>query len=83
MPEEVVIGGQTFSTECPGACPGRSESFGQGGLCARCPLFNCKPTDDGFRLLEPNDYRPDWAKAWKEWFNSGMQGYPELPLERE
>ena len=46
-------------------------------------MFNCKPTDDGFRLLEPNDYRPDWAKAWKEWFNSGMQGYPELPLERE
>jgi len=77
--ESIVIGGQEFPTRCPENCPGRNEPFTQGGLCHRCPIFNCV-SKKGMVLLRPEDYRPDWAKAWKEWFESGMKGYPDLWL---
>jgi len=32
------------------------------------------------RLIEPEDYRPDWAKEYKKWFNSDFNGWPELYL---
>jgi hypothetical protein len=80
------IGGQELPDSCPLDCSGKKEAFSQGGLCARCPLFNCRslPDEDGkpFRLTEPDNYRPDWALAWKYWFENGMKDYPQLPLQR-
>ena len=76
---DIMIGGESFNTSCPAECPGKSESFSQGGLCHRCPIFNCAGE---FKLLEPSDYRDDWAKAWRRWFDSGMNGFPELLLRR-
>jgi hypothetical protein len=86
-----IIGGQEFSTSCPDNCPGKDELVGQGGLCHRCPIFNCEPVEVQpyemgpeqkeaccFRLLEPDDYREDWALVWKQWFDGGMVGYPHL-----
>jgi len=75
----IIIGGQKFSTRCPENCPGKKEPFMQGGLCHRCPIFNCVERE-GLRLLRPEDYRPDWAKEWKRWFDEGMKGLPELYL---
>ena len=77
-PNTVIIGGQEFPSKCPEKCLGNHELFMQGGLCHRCPIFNCTGE---FLLLEPDDYRKDWAKAWKEWFDSGMKGLPELYFE--
>jgi len=73
--EEIRIGGELFPVRCPEDCPGRGEDFSQGGLCARCPIFNC--VGDPI-LLRPSDYRKDWAKAWRQWFDDGMKGWPEL-----
>ena len=76
----VIIGGIEFDDQCPEDCPGKNETVGQGGLCHRCPLFNCTGE---FILLRPEDYRPDWARAWREWFDSDKSGYPCLKLNRE
>jgi len=79
----MIIGGQEFPEKCPENCPGKKEPFMQGGLCHRCPIFNCKSfimEEHKVRLVEPEEYRSDWAKAWKEWFDKGMNGYPELFL---
>ncbi len=35
---------------------------------------------DDFCLIEPNDYRQDWAREWRNWFNNGCVGYPNLIL---
>ncbi len=77
---EIYIGNQLFGTICPKNCPGKEEGFGQGGLCHRCPIFNCVPDINGFSLLEPYDYRQDWAKEFREWFNNECIGYPNLVL---
>lgn len=78
--EEIEIGGQMFPTKCPNECPYRRKPQIQGSFCHRCPIFNCS---GDFKLIEPGDYRPDWAKRWKEWFNEGMIGIVELPLYKE
>ena len=78
--DTIIIGGQEFPTSCPEKCPANSVSFDR--LCYRCPIFNCAPDSNGFSLLEADDYRPDWAKAWKEWFEGDMKEWPELYLER-
>lgn len=59
--------------ECPHNCEFRSEIawLGQSAMCVRCPIFNCSPMDEeGLRMLEPEDFREDWAKAWAEYFQS-------------
>ena len=69
--------------ECPEDCPGCQDHIGQGGLCYRCPITNCAPLDyegEVIYLVEPEEYRPDWARAWKEWFDGGMKGLPKLYL---
>jgi hypothetical protein len=78
----IMIGGIEFDRECPEACPGHKESMVQGGLCHRCPIFNCVSFGGGddFCLIEPEDYRSDWAEAWRGWFDDGMKGFPYLPL---
>jgi hypothetical protein len=85
----MLIGGQEFPEECPKKCPGKDDNIGQGGLCYRCPIFNCQKFDytqeDGkvfkISMLRPDQYREDWAKNWKKWFDTGMKGYPQLPLQ--
>ncbi len=77
---DIYIGNQLFDTECSKNCPGQEELFSQGNLCLRCPILNCVPGLDGFCLIEPNDYRQDWAREFREWFNNGCVGYPNLTL---
>lgn len=80
MIKEIYIGNQLFPTKCSNKCPGKEEPICQGNLCHRCPIFNCVPTEDGFCLIEPNNYRQDWAKEFRKWFNNGCKGYPKLKL---
>ena len=77
MSSTVIIGGQEFSAKCPTNCPGKAGFPDQGGLCHRCPILNCVGPEDTI-LLRPQDYRKDWAKAWREWFDRGMKGWPDL-----
>lgn len=86
----MIIGGVEFPDSCPLECPGHSQMKGHGGLCYRCPIFvcrefDCPPDRNGnvipMRLVEPEDYRPDWAREWRRWFDGGMKGYPELSLK--
>jgi len=80
-PDEIIIGGYSFPTKCPENCPGKDEYSGQGGLCHRCPIFNCVPAPndpEAFTLLRPEEYRTDWAKVWYEWFQGNMKGLPDL-----
>lgn len=60
------------SIEVPDVCPKDCKfiigPFYQGNMCSRCPVFNCAHTK-GFCLIEPEDYRLDWAKEWKRFFN--------------
>jgi hypothetical protein len=81
----MIIGGQEFPDVCVPECRLGKEYRGQGDLCDRCPIFCCtlyqdEPGEPPHRILEPDDYRPDWAKAWKEWFDGGMAGYPKISL---
>jgi len=79
--KKIKIGKYSFPTECPVDCPGHFLPFSQGGLCYRCPIFNCREIgDSGMRLIEPQNYRQDWAEEWDNWFKNGMKGYPELFL---
>ncbi len=80
MESEITIGGQIFPTECPKNCPEKKTAFYQGCYCSRCPIFSCVDRGGGFVLLEPEEYREDWAKNWKEWFDNSMVGRPGLPL---
>jgi hypothetical protein len=68
---------------CPVNCPVRDEPFYQGNLCSRCPIFNCSSDEDGFCLIEPEDYREDWAEDFKKWFDSDFKEYPRLQLQRK
>jgi hypothetical protein len=78
--QKITIGGQEFNKKCPVNCPGKERPIDQGGICFRCPIFNCSPDRDGFSLLEPNNYRSDWALEFKKWFDAGMKDYPTLKL---
>ena len=61
-------------------CLQKIESFYQGSLCTRCPVFSCKeiPGPDGepFCLVERENYRKDWALEFKKFFETGE--YPNL-----
>ena len=72
------IGKYDFDEECPEYCPGKNEPFYQGSLCTRCPIFNC--TGD-FKLIEPEDYREDWAEEFYNWmYIDFFNDYPRLAL---
>ena len=60
-------------------CPQLQEPFSQGGICFRCPVFNCSGEDP---LLHPIDYREDWAKEFAQWFKGDRKDWPQLPLWR-
>lgn len=70
-----------FPNECPASCP-YGELMRQGSLCHRCPIFNCAGE---FKLLEPEEYRSDWAEIFRQYFDQLAEGvvtYPKLPLSR-
>lgn len=67
--------------ECPKNCPGYFQSAGQGNVCCRCPIFNCRlvivDKDDpymgghaDFRLIEPEDFSNELAEYYKEMFDT-------------
>ena len=63
--------------ECPKNCQFKNEPFYQGNMCCRCPIFSCKKDENGFCLVEPEDYREEWAKEFARFF-AGEILYPKL-----
>lgn len=77
------IGPYELPDKCPEDCPCRGDSWAisQGGMCHRCPVLNCTPVEyegEMVCLVDPEDYRVDWAAEWVEFFKSGK--YPELRI---
>lgn len=77
------IGPYTLPDACPENCPflGDAQAISQGGMCFRCPVINCTPMEyEGKQicLVDPADYREDWAAEWEKFFRSGE--YPALRL---
>jgi hypothetical protein len=76
----MLIGGQEFQDTCEGCkyninagMPtryGEFMAFGQGSICIRCPVFCCF---GDAALCHPDGYRPDWAKAWRDFFDGKVQ----------
>jgi len=61
--------------ECPADCALKKQSFGQGDLCCRCPVFLCQePVTEEDRMylpvLEPTEFRDDWAAQWETFFKT-------------
>jgi hypothetical protein len=75
----LIAGKIEVPDECPKNCKYRGEPFYQGNACSRCPIFNCKRDDEGICLIEPEDYREDWAIEWKKFFDTGKE--PKLYLK--
>lgn len=76
----MIVAGIEFPDSCPGKCKMHPYSFihcGQSSPCMRCPIFNC---GGSVHLIEPKDYREDWAKEWKRFFD-GEVDFPQLPLK--
>ena len=61
-----------FPDTCPGDCPERQTVFFQGNTCYRCPVLNCAKDENGFCLVEPEGYNPEFAREFKSWFDSGF-----------
>ena len=69
-----------FPDKCPENCKFKDELFYQGSICCRCPLFNC---GGEYRLIEPEEYRDDWAEEWQEFFKSGKYLELKFQIERD
>jgi len=65
--------------ECPENCKFKGESFYQGSMCSRCPVFCCVVDDNGFCLIDAPHYREDWAQEFAKFF-AGESDYPNLVL---
>ena len=82
--EEMIIANSIeIPDECPKSCSGKLDSFDQGSLCTRCPVFCCTPVmfdGENLCLIAPEDYRLDWAIEWKKWFDNGTLGLPDLRI---
>jgi len=76
----LIVNGVVFPFECPKNCPFTDDIslYGQNAICGRCPLFCCSGAEP---LVSPGQYRIDWAKAWKAWFDGGMRDVPDLRFE--
>jgi hypothetical protein len=77
------IGDHKLPDKCPTDCQfiGDIGRHGQNSICGRCPVFCCADSDLDFRLVEPEDYREDWAAEWAEFFRTGQP--PRLRLTDE
>ena len=71
----MIIAGLEFPDDCPTNCIYEDDfsNFGQNSICIRCPVFNCSGS---FKLMEPEEYRVDWAIEWKKFFDTEER--PEL-----
>jgi len=78
------IGPHEFPDACPATCAfhGDLQRYGQSALCGRCPVLLCIPfkAEDGtlMCLVDPSEYRDDWAAEWAEFFRTGQD--PHLLL---
>jgi len=72
------IAGIDFPNDCPKDCSFKNDFsiFGQSSICGRCPIFNC---GGEFKLLECDEYREDWVKEWKRFFDGEIK-FPILIL---
>lgn len=81
----IISGKYEVPDSCPTDCPfyGDFRDMGQCSICLRCPVINCAviPGTD-VCLIEPQDFRPDWAKEWQEFFKDYSKE-PELKLKME
>jgi len=70
-PEQIEI-----PDECGDFCPHfrhygyRFPTQYQGDDCFRCPVMNCQKEEDGFSILEPEEFRADLAKTYVEWWDA-------------
>jgi hypothetical protein len=71
----MIVSDIEFPDKCPPECPLLKEPFYQGNLCTRCPVINCTGI---IVMIDPDDYRHDWAVEFKKWFDSGC-GYKKYP----
>lgn len=81
----IIAGKYRVPDKCPDDCRFRKDPMAQmqGGFCYRCPVMNCSPMEyqeeDGsiieVRMVEPEQYRLNWAKEWERFFKEGV-----LPL---
>ena len=71
------IGEYEFQDDCPDDYELRCDidSLLAGGLCMRCPIFCCTGKS---KLIDPEDYRLDWAEEWHKFFMCG--DLPQLKL---
>ena len=70
--------------KCPQSCIFKSEAFfDQGCICTRCPVLCCKQpiTEEDkiyMPMIEPDNFRDDWAEEWDNFFKIGRR--PKLQL---
>ena len=71
------VAGIEFPNKCTEDCLLKNDlrQFGQNSICTRCPVFSCCGK---CRLIEPEEYRHDWAKEWKKFFDSKYEYIPML-----
>jgi hypothetical protein len=89
MEEKMVLAGKyEIPDKCPPNCSLRpTTSFSQGDICTRCPVLICAPCPpnpkypeyDGMRVVEPDEFRPEWAEEWEQFFRDGT--FPEMRFE--
>jgi hypothetical protein len=54
----------------------------QGSICHRCPVFTCAVDKAAFCLVEPDEYRADWAEEWAKFFKTGEEPILYLKYQR-
>lgn len=61
--------------ECGDFCPS-FRKFGykfpmrfKGDVCYTCPIMNCTKDDEGFCIIDPEDFRVDLAESYIEWWH--------------
>jgi hypothetical protein len=76
----------TVPDKCPPDCRFISalHNFDQSAMCTHCPVFICRPVsapegDGCFCMVDPEDFRDDWAAEWERFFKDGT--IPALPIE--
>jgi len=81
------IGEFEFPDKCSENCPflGDIGRNGQNSICGRCPVFCCTPVEyegEMICMIDPADYREDWAEEWAKFFEDGTFPMLKLKLER-
>ena len=59
--------------------------YGFNAVCNYCPVLLCKENVIGHERkcrIAPDDYRPDWARDWSDWFKGDMKNVPVLKIQQ-